>query len=159
MRKFLLSLLTLALAFPVAAMAQDADEAEDEDREPTIFMVSSYQCANSDIPDIVAEYNATTKPVEEELVEEGMMASAGLYFHAWADEWNVNYYRVGYDIGEMIDAIAEVGARIVAADSTQANNPGAFAPCTAHKDNIYFLGPYTGDEDDDDDDGADDDGN
>ena len=81
------------------------------------------------------------------------MASAGLFFHAWADEWNVNYYRTGYDIGGLIDAIAEVGARVQEAHPELADGPGPFAVCTAHKDNIYFLGPRTGDDDDDDDDG------
>lgn len=144
MKKFVLGVLALGLAFPVAAMAQDGDD----DRDATILMISSYQCANSDIDAIVEEYNATTKPVEQAVIAEGMMESTGLFFHAWADEWNVNYYRIGYDIGEMLDAIAEVGSRIAAANP-DADGGGAFVACTAHKDNIYFLGPSTGDDDDD----------
>lgn len=149
MKKFVLGVLALGLAFPVTAMAQDDD---DDDRDAAILMISSYQCPNSAIAGITADYNENTKPVEQEVIAEGMMESTGLFFHAWADEWNVNYYRTGYDIGEMIDAIAEVGSRIAAANPDAGD--GAFAACTAHKDNIYFFGPNTGDDDDDGDDGG-----
>ena len=63
-------------------------------------------------------------------------------------------YRTGYDIGELLDAIAEVGARVTEANPELADGPGLFAACTAHKDNIYAFGPRTGDDDDDDDDGG-----
>ncbi len=149
MKKPFLSLLVLGLAIPAAAVAQ---EEEEEGREATIISISSYICPTGAIGDISAAYDSINRPVEEELVAEGMMASAGLFFHAWADEWNVNYYRIGYDIGGLIAATAEVGARIAAANPDAANGPGPFAVCTAHKDNIYFLGPSTGDDDDDDDD-------
>ncbi len=148
MKRFTLMILALGLAFPATAMAQD-----DDDREPTILSISSYQCPNSAIGAISAGYDSLTRPVEEELVAEGKIASAGLFFHAWADEWNVNYFRTGYDIGGLIDAIAEVGARVTAANPDLADGPGLFGACTAHKDNIYFLGPRTGDDDDDDDGG------
>ncbi len=145
MKHLVLTILALGLAFPTTAMAQD-----DDDREPTILSISSYQCPNSAIGAISAGYDSITRPVEEELVAEGKMASAGLFFHAWADEWNVNYFRTGYDIGGLIDAIAEVGTRVTAANPDLADGPGLFAACTAHKDNIYFIGPSTGDDDDDD---------
>ena len=150
MKRLTLMILALGLAFPTMAMAQEGD---DEDREAAILSISSYQCPNSAIEGISAGYDSITRPVEEELVEEGKMASAGLFFHAWADEWNVNYYRTGYDIGGLIDAIAEVGTRVTAANPDLADGPGLFAACTAHKDNIYFFGPRTGDDDDDDDGG------
>ena len=147
MKHLTLAILALGLALPATAMAQ-----EEEDRPSTILSISSYQCPQSDIGTIAASYDSITRPVEEELVAEGKMASAGLFFHIWADEWNVNYYRTGYDIGDLIDAIAEVGTRVAAAHPDLANAPGLFATCTAHKDNIYGFGPRTGDDEDDDDD-------
>lgn len=151
MKHLALAILALGLAFPATAMAQ---EEEDEDRQSTILTISSYQCPQSEIAGISAAYDSITRPVEEELVAEGKMESAGMFFHAWADEWTVNYYRTGYDIGGLIDAIAEVGARVTEANPELADGPGLFAACTAHKDNIYFFGPRTGDGDDDDDDGG-----
>ncbi|GMR14354.1 MAG: hypothetical protein BMS9Abin29_2605 [Gemmatimonadota bacterium] len=140
------AILVLSLAVPSTAMAQEDDA---EDREATILSISSYQCPNSAIAGIASNYDSLTRPVEEELVAEGKMASAGLFFHAWADEWNVNYYRTGYDIGSLVDAIAEVGTRVREANPDLGDGPGPFAACTAHKDNIYFFGPRTGDNDDD----------
>ncbi len=151
MKHLTVAILALGLAFPATAMAQEDD---DEDRVATILSISSYQCPNSAIAGISSGYDSITRPVEEELVAEGKMASAGLFFHAWADEWNVNYFRTGYDIGGLIDAIAEVGSRVAEANPDLADGPGPFAACTAHKDGIYFFGPRTGDDDDDDDDGG-----
>ncbi len=147
MKRLTLMILALGLAFPTMAMAQEGD---DEDREAAILSISSYQCPNSAIAGISAGYDSITRPVEEELVEEGKMASAGMFFHAWADEWNVNYYRTGYSIGSLIEAVAEVGARVAEAHPELADGPGPFAACTGHKDGIYFFGPRTGDDDDDD---------
>jgi len=146
MKHLTLAVLALGLAFPATLMAQD----DGEERRGTILSVSAYQCPNSAIAGIAAAYDSITRPVEEQLVAEGKMASAGLFFHIWADEWNVNYYRTGYDIGELIDAIAEVGTRVTAANPDLANQPGLFAECGIHKDNIYAFGPRTGDDDDDD---------
>ena len=150
MKHLILAILALGLAFPATAMAQEED---DDDREATILTISSYQCPQSAIAGISAGYDSINRPIEEELVAEGKMASAGLFLHAWADEWNVNYYRIGYDIGGLIDAIAEVGARVAEAHPELADGPGPFAACTAHKDGIYFLGPRTGGDDEDDDGG------
>lgn len=149
MKHVALMILTLGLAVPATAMAQE----EDEDRRATILTISSWQCPQSDIAAISANYDSITRPVEEELVAEGKMESAGMFFHLWADEWNVNYYRSGYDLSSLMDAIAEVGRRVTEANPELADAPGPFAACTAHKDNIYGFGPRTGDGDDDDDGG------
>ncbi len=147
MKHLILAILALGLAFPATAMAQEDD---DDDREATVLTISSYKCPNSAIAGISEGYDTNTRPIEEEMVAEGKMASAGLFFHAWADDWNVNYYRSGYGIGSLIEAVAEVGARVAEAHPELADMPGPFAACTAHKDNIYFFGPRTGDDDDDD---------
>jgi hypothetical protein len=77
-------------------------------------------------------------------VAEGKLVGAGLFFHQWADEWNVNYFRTGHDLNEMLEAVAEVGRRIAERNPELADGPGPFAVCTAHKDGIYGFGPGTG---------------
>ena len=151
MKHLALGTLVAVLALPVMAMAQE--EEEEGDARATILTISSYKCPQSVIGTISANYDSITRPIEEEVVAEGLMASAGMFFHAWADEWNVNYFRTGYDIGGLIAAVAEVGARVTAAHPELADEPGPFSECTAHKDNIYFFGPRTGDGDDDEDGG------
>ena len=132
----LLRYLTLALFFVLAPGLSAQDSL------PRGMTVSQYQCPQSAISDISRQYDSITRPVEDELVAEGLMVGAGLFFHQWGDEWNVNYYRLGQDQQSIMDAIAEVGRR-VQARYPDAQGPGLFAECTAHKDNIYFWGPRT----------------
>ena len=137
----------LALAAALATLvgsplaAQEADEPE----APQVLIVASWICPQTAIADIARNYETYTKPIEEELVAEGGgLAGAGLYFHTWADEWNVNYYRLGYDIGDMLDAMQTVGQRVVERNPELQDEPGPFAACTEHKDGIYGFGPGTG---------------
>ena len=132
-------LFALVMAVPTTLIAQ-----EEETPPATVLTISSYQCSQAAIADITEGYDQFTRPVEEELVEEGALVSAGLFFHQWADEWNVNYYRTGYDLSEVLEAIAEVGRRVNERNPELADGPGLFAACTAHKDGIYNFGPGTG---------------
>lgn len=130
------TLTSLILALPAALWAQDADQ-------PQILTVSQWICPNSAIQEISDSYEEFTLPVERELVDEGQLVSAGMFFHAWADEWNVGYFRVGFGIGGLMDAMAEVTRRVNERNPELADQPGPFAACSAHKDNIYFMGPNT----------------
>lgn len=100
-------------------------------------------CPQSAISDIADNYDTYTRPVEDELVTEGMLLGAGLFFHAWSDEYNVNYYRVAPNMAGLFEAVAEVGRRVSERNPELADGPGPFAVCTAHNDNIYFMGPTT----------------
>jgi hypothetical protein len=112
---------------------------------PQFLMVASYVCPMGAIADIARSYETYTKPVEQEMVAEGgVLASAGLYFHFWSDEWNVNYFRLGYDAGDMLAAAQTVNQRVLERNPELRGEPGPFAACTAHKDNIYGFGPGTG---------------
>lgn len=134
----LVAALTAGLALPLAA--QEADDPG----PPQFLMVSSYVCPMNIIGDIGRDYEAYTKPVEQELIAEGVFGGAGLYFHVWADEWNVNYYRLGYDLGDMLEGVQTVNQRVTERNPELADEPGLFAACTAHKDNIYGFGPGAG---------------
>lgn len=105
--------------------------------------MSSYKCPQVEIEGIAEDYDTYSRPVEEEVVERGTFASAGLFFHFWADEWNVNYYRTGYDVAEMMDAIAEINETVLERNPELADQPGPFAACGEHKDGIYTFGPGT----------------
>jgi hypothetical protein len=127
----------IALALPAPIRAQDADA------PPQVLSISQWICPNSALGDISDDYEEYTLPVERDLVAEGMLTSAGLFFHAWADEWNVGYYRVGSGVDAILDAVAEVGRRLNERNPELADQPGPFAECSAHKDNFYFMGPST----------------
>jgi hypothetical protein len=137
MARLLIAALALTLSLPAAALAQE------DDAPPNMLTISSYQCPQALVGEISENYGTYTRPIEQELVDEGMLVAAGMFFHAWSDEWNVNYWRVGSSLDAVIAAIAEVQSRFVERHPDLADAPGWFAECTAHKDNVYFWGPST----------------
>ena len=86
-------------------------------------------------------YDSLMVPIEQELVNEGLLFGSGMFFHQWGDEWNVNWYRLGIDRSAVFDAIEEVGRRFEERHGEVENPP--LASCSAHKDNIYWWGPRT----------------
>lgn len=139
--RILTTLLVTAALSGVAVPIEAQDEAETP--SATVLMISYYQCPQEAIAGISESYDQYTRPVEEEKVAEGVFTGAGLFFHWWADEWNVNYFRTGYDIADMMDAIAEINETVVERNPELEDEPGPFAQCTAHKDGIYSFGPGT----------------
>ena len=126
--------LFVLVAGPAALLAQ-----EEEADSPMIMSVSSWICPQGEIQAISESYETFTQPVERELIDEGMLVNTGLFFHAWGDEWNVNYFRIAPTMEGLFQAIGEVGSRVNERNPELADQPGPFSVCTAHKDNIYFL--------------------
>lgn len=130
--------LTTGLVAPLAAQETPAPEG------PRFLLVASFVCPLNSVAEIARTYEATMKPVEEELVAEGVIASAGLYFHAYSDEWNVHHFRIGYDPGDLLEAAGTANQRMLARNPELRDDMAGLGACTAHKDNIYGFGPGTG---------------
>ena len=136
MRRTPFTALALGLLLPTAVLAQDNQDEE----LPRAMFISQWICPQDAIQEISQSYDSITNPVEQELVNEGLMYGAGMFFHSWGDEWNVNWYRIGQDNAAVFSALQEVGRRV---NERHEDPPNLFAECTAHKDNIYFWGPRT----------------
>lgn len=133
--------LLVGLAVPSALLAQDADA-------PSVLRLSFYQCDLTEIGPVVEAIEAQQMPIWNDLVEEGMIDSYGHLIHAWADEWNFGIYTVGESVTAIIDAQTEFGERMQGVEPDPATNLNAV--CPAHRDNFYFMGPSTGDDEEGD---------
>ena len=132
----------VTLALVLSVFTSFTLQAQEEEAEPPRgFFISSWQCPQNSIAEIFRAYDSLTVPIEQGLVNEGMLAFAGIYRHDWGDEWNVNRYRIAQDRDAVLTAIAEVNRRFE--ERHPDLPPGPLSQCTAHKDNIYFLGPTT----------------
>lgn len=138
-----LAVAVVALLASTPAVLAGQQPGAEQEQPPPVLAISSYVCPQAEIEGIADHYETYVRPIEQELVAEGMMISSGLYFHAWADEWNVNYYRIVPTFEGLFASIEEVAARGEARNPQLADAPSPFAVCTAHKDNIYFMGPST----------------
>lgn len=132
LRLTLLALVSLLVA-PVMVHAQEQAD------QPMILSISSWVCPQSEIEAISETYRTYSQPIEKELIDEGMLVNTGLYFHAWGDEWNVNYFRIAPTLEGLLAAVSEVGRRVNERHPELADGPNPFAVCSAHKDNIYFM--------------------
>ncbi len=94
---------------------------------------------------IVEELETLTVPIWDELVDEGMVMSAGTFIHAWADEWNLGIYTVAPSIQAVLDFNEEAASRY---EERHPEAEDIFGPaCPTHRDNFYVMGPRTGQND------------
>lgn len=148
-------IITTALAclfvLPPALAAQEAEGQEAEEQEaPETLRLSFYKCDfNQFGPETQEELEDRVIPVWDELVDEGMVESAGYIFHSWADEWNVGIYTIGADIPAIIAAQDEAGRRL---EERYPDAESSFAEaCPEHRDGFYTFGPQTGEDDEEED--------
>ena len=141
LRRVLTFAIVGCFALPTLVFAQ-----EDEDDGDEVFVVSSFKCDFNRIDDIDESWEKEGLPIAQELVAEGMIGAAGVFYHWWGDDWNVHFWTVAEDASAFMAAFAEQNLR------TAERFPEGFdifEVCTDHKDNIYQLGSSTmGDEED-----------
>lgn len=137
-----LSIAAAALfALPLAAAAQEADDA------PPMLQISAWKCPmGGGMYDKVDEWwNTRSLPIAQQLVDEGKIQSAGIFYHAWADEWNVQTYIVGEDIPSILAANEEMNER---GERMFPGDEGLAQWCTTHRDAFYQFGKSTENGDD-----------
>lgn len=129
---------------PPALPAQEAEEEE----APETLRLSFYQCDFGEFgPETQEELEGRVIPIWDELVDEGMVESAGYFFHSWADEWNVGIYTIGADIASIIAAQEEANSRL---EERYPDAESSFnEACPLHRDGFYVFGPRTGQDDED----------
>lgn len=128
------------LALPLAAVAQDAED------EPQMLQITAWQCPmGGGLYDKVdAWWNEKNLPISQQMVDEGKIQSAGIFYHAWADEWNVQTYVIAKDIPTILAAVEEMNERGTA---MYPDDEGLSQWCTTHRDGFYQFGKSTEDKD------------
>jgi hypothetical protein len=138
--------LTLGLCLAVGLVLAHPAIAQDDGEDPPTLRISMFQCHWDQVGAIVEELETRTVPIWDELVDEGMVMSAGTFIHAWADEWNVGIYTVAPSIQAVLDFNEEAARRY---DERYPDAEDVFGPaCPKHRDNFYGMGPRTGQNDD-----------
>jgi hypothetical protein len=123
--------LASVLAWPGAGVAQ-----EQEDEGPPMLMISSWMCDFGRMDEIREEWESQGVNAAQRAVDSGAWMSAGVFYHSWSDEWNVNYWAVGSDIASLIEGQETNNA------AYQELNPDGGSPwelCSEHKDGFYRL--------------------
>lgn len=133
-----------AMMWPVAAVAQDQAESE-EDSYP-MLMVSSWQCDFGDMGAIAEDWDTRAINAARVAVDDGPWADAGSFYHAWADEWNVNFWAFGEDVASLIEGNTMVNDAY--SEMYPDDGLNLWDHCSAHKDSFYQMGQWTENPDD-----------
>ena len=85
--------------------------------------------------------DSSSRPIAQELVDEGMILGFAPAFHAWGDEWNVVYLYMAESIPAFLSAFGEAVSRMTE------RYPEAMTMfqdwCSEHKDSFLSLGEMT----------------
>jgi hypothetical protein len=68
------------------------------------------------------------------VVDAGQWDDAGVFYHAWAGEWNVNFYYIAEDIPAILEGWQAYMS------SFGDDDPNLTDYCTDHKDGFYAFG-------------------
>jgi hypothetical protein len=124
--------------FAVALLASGTDlRAQDE--APTKIVISYYQCDWNDAFPFIQSLDSLSKPVWQELVDEGKISGWGTLVHDFAGYENVLTWRAGTSLANVEEAQEEAGRRL-----SERHPDAPAATCVNHRDGIYQLGPSTG---------------
>jgi hypothetical protein len=122
-----------AFIWPGAVVAQ---EEMAEEAKPPMLMISSWKCDFGSMGAIGEDWNERSINAAQAAVDMGAWAAAGVFYHDWADEWNVNFWAVGPDVATLIEG-QEVSN--VAYDELYPEGLNLWDHCSEHKDGFYQL--------------------
>lgn len=134
MRRSILLALALAVTVPATARAQEADDGG-------TVVVSYWKCDYSHMGTLIQRYDSLSLPINQELVNEGMLRAAGMLTHDWADEWNVLYWWEADDKASFFEASQEGNRRFNERHPDPPTDPTFLEACWEHRDGIYDKGP------------------
>ena len=145
LRRIVMFTVAAAFIWPGAGIAQE----EMSEETPPMLMISSWKCDFGDVGAINEDWESMGTAAAQAAIDAGHWYAAGVFFHEWADEWNVNYWAVGENEAQLIEGQAANNDAYAAAAGDEALNP--WDHCSEHKDSFYQMGPSTegsGDQED-----------
>jgi len=137
LRRFVMFAVAAAFIWPGAAVAQE-DMAEET--QP-MLMISSWKCDFGDVEAIGADWEAMGVAAAQAAIDAGHWQGAGVFYHDWADEWNVNFWAVGENEAHLMEGQDASNDAYAAAAGDAALN--LWDHCSEHRDSFYQLGPGT----------------
>jgi len=139
LRRFMLFAVAAVFIWPGAGVAQDMEE-----ETPPMLVISSWKCDFGEMGTISDDWDGPGMAAAQAAVDAGKWNSAGIFYHDWADEWNVNYWAVGKDIATLIEG--QNVSNDAYDDAMGDNGLNLWDVCSEHKDGFYVLAHGTDSE-------------
>lgn len=131
LRRFMLFAVAMFFIWPGAGIAQE------EEAPLPMLMISSWKCDFGEMGAIDQDWEALGAAAAQAAVDAGLWYSAGVYYHDWADEWNVNFWAVGESEATLIEGqdVSNDAYDAAAGD----DDLNLWDVCSEHKDGFYQL--------------------
>jgi hypothetical protein len=133
MKRILLSLMALLIAFP--ALAQD-------EVYPT-FITTVHQCDMAGLDALIERDRERVLPIMQALVDDGTIASAGEARHQWGDEWNLMTWVSGDDMASTLEGWEAMTSRYAEA---YPDDNLYIETCPKHRDYFYTRQAWSAQE-------------
>lgn len=131
-RIFLISALTLSLALPLAAFAQEEDEG------PSSYLYATYHYCSTNGQDRADEiYEQIDKPIMDQLLADGKVTAYGWLVHHTGGKWRRAEYFAAPSLDALLDAQTAFGEAAEAADPEGKLSNEFGEACPNHDDYIW----------------------
>jgi len=132
----------VAVALAAAFIWPAAVNAQEDEGTPPMLVISSWKCDFGNMGTIAQDWDMRALNAAQSAVDNSTWNAAGIFYHSWADEWNVNYWAVADDIPDLLE---EQEASNVAYDEMYGDEgTNLWDNCSEHKDGFYWLGKQAG---------------
>lgn len=136
MRKTLYAFVALVIAGGFAMPVANAQEQAGE--RPNVVAMSEWKCPIGNLGEALEITNTISRPIHQELVDEGMIVGWNVLTHLYGDEWNLIFVTLAKDLDSAIASGTEFNRRVGEMDL--GDEGGRFTElCPYHRDNIYSI--------------------
>ena len=137
LRRFVMFTVAAAFIWPGAGVAQEMEE-----EAPPMLMISSWKCDFGSVGAISEDWEAGGVAAANAAIAAGHWSSAGVFYHDWADEWNVNFWATGENEAHLIEG-QEASNEAYEAAAGEDGGLDLWKHCSEHKDGFYQLAQGT----------------
>lgn len=132
--RIVIALLTSVVAAGFAPPAATAQEGP----RPNVVAMSEWKCPIGNIGEAVEISNAVSRPIHQEMVDEGLIVGWNILTHLYGDEWNLIFVTLAEDIDSAIESGREFQRR-AQERGMNAQGDRFIELCPYHRDNIYSI--------------------
>ena len=123
----------------VAGIGVSSSTAQPEYESNDVIHVAQWICDWSTVGDMVEQRKEVDGPINQELVDEGVIVWAGMNIHHYGDEWNVSFVTRASSLEQL-----EVARKMRRNRRNERFPELEFAgDCSRHRDNTYYMADET----------------
>ena len=102
------------------------------------FAFSEWKCPIGNLQEAVQISNEVSRPIFEDLAEEGMIVDWNILTHLYGDDWNLIFVTLAEDMDSAVESSREFQRRVQ--ETGMGERGDRFVElCPYHRDNIYSI--------------------